>query len=244
MSQLTFGSLSQTFGRKHLTLASLVFFTVGSIVAAVARNFTTLLAGRAVQGVGGGGIIALTEIIITDLVPLRQRGAYFGYQGAIWALGSVSGPLIGGAFAQHASWRWIFWINVPICGVGFVAVILFLRLNPVPGSLITKVVKFDWVGVVLFTASATSFLMAISWGDIMYPWSSWQTILPLLLGVAGIAGFVTYEAYVPHDPLIRLAIFKRRTAMVSYLGTCIHGIILWCMLYYLPLYYECVKGYR
>ncbi|TVY82438.1 Efflux pump FUS6 [Lachnellula suecica] len=241
--QLTFGSLSQTFGRKQLVLLSLVLFTAGSIVAAVAENFTTLLVGRSIQGSGGGGIIALTEIIITDLVPLRERGTWFGYQSAVWAIGSVTGPVIGGAFAERASWTWIYWINLPICCIGFVAVIAFLNLNKVPGSLLPKIAKFDWTGSILLTASATSFVMAISWGNIMFPWSSWRTIVPLVLGIIGLFGFVLYEAKVPADPIIRLSIFKQRTALVSYLGTFIHGILLWCLLYYLPLYYECVLGY-
>ncbi|TVY37590.1 Efflux pump [Lachnellula subtilissima] len=241
--QLTFGSLSQTFGRKHLVILALVLFTVGSTIAAVAKNFTTLLVGRSIQGSGGGGIICLTEIIITDLVPLRERGKWFGFQGAVWAIGSVTGPVIGGGLAQAASWTWIFWINLPICGIGFVAVMAFLKLNRVPGSFIPKVIKFDWVGVFLLTSSATSFVMAVSWGNVMFPWSSWQTLVPVILGVVGLAAFVVYEAKVPVDPITRIAIFKQRTALISYLGTFLHGVILWCLLYYMPLYYECVKGY-
>jgi MFS family permease len=106
--------MSQTFGRKYLVLLSLLLFAVGSIVAVVAKDFTILLVGRSIQASGGEGIISLTEIIITDLVPLRHRGTWFGYQSAIWAIGSVIGPIIGGAFAQRASWRWIYWINLPI----------------------------------------------------------------------------------------------------------------------------------
>ncbi|KAJ5674185.1 Efflux pump [Penicillium macrosclerotiorum] len=241
--QLTFGSLSQTFGRKYLIILSLVLFTAGSIVAAVAQSFTTLLVGRSVQGVGGGGIISLTEVVITDLVPLRQRGTWFGYGSAVWAIGSVTGPVIGGAFAESASWRWIFWINLPICAVGLVMIIVFLNLNRVPGSLGSKLARFDWTGVSLLTVSATSLLLAVSWGNVMYPWSSWKTIVPLVLGILGLIGFVWYEAEIPLDPIVRIAVFNQRTALVSYLGTCIHGIVLWCLLYYLPLYYECVKGY-
>ncbi|KAI4120737.1 MAG: hypothetical protein LQ338_006803 [Usnochroma carphineum] len=235
--------MSQTFGRKYLVLLSLVLFTAGAIVAAVAKNFLTILVGRTVQGCGGGGIISLSEILITDLVPLRERGKWFGYQGAVWAIGSVSGPLIGGAFAASDTWRWIFWINLPICGIGFVAVIAFLNLNRLPGSFLHKLVRFDWVGVVLLMVSATPFLVSISWGDVMFPWPSWRTIVPLVLGVAGLVAFVVYEGTVPHEPIVRLAIFKQRTALVSYIGTFVHGIVLWSLLYYLPLYYECVKGY-
>ena len=92
-----------------MVILALVLFTVGAILAALASNFTVLLVGRTIQGIGGGGIISLTEVLITDLVPLRERGTWFGYQSEVWAVGSVTGPIIGGAFAQNVTWRWIFW---------------------------------------------------------------------------------------------------------------------------------------
>lgn len=226
-----------------MLLSAVVFFTVGAITAALATNFTVLLVGRTIQGIGGGGIISLVEVLITDLVPLRERGLWFGYQSGVWALGSVTGPIIGGVFAQKVTWRWIFWINLPFCGIGFVAVVLFLHLNKRLGSIYSKLLAFDWIGAITLTASATSFLMAISWGGVMYSWSSWQTILPLLLGAFGIIGFICFESYLAREPLIRFAVFKQRTAMVNYFGTFIHGVVLWCLLYYLPLFYEGVKGY-
>lgn len=106
--QPIFASLSNIFGRKPLIITALVFFTAGCIVAGVANNFTVILVGRSIQGLGGGGVIALTEIIMTDIVPLRQRGKFFGFLSMMWAIGSVSGPLVGGAFAQNVTWRWIF----------------------------------------------------------------------------------------------------------------------------------------
>lgn len=241
--QPTFASLSHIFGRKPVLLLAVVLFTVGAIVAALAKNVAGLLAGRVIQGIGGGGIISLTEVLITDLVPLRDRGTWFGYQSGVWALGSVLGPIIGGAFAQHISWRWIFWINVPICAVGLVAIVTSLRLKRRPGSTATKLLAFDWTGASLLTASATSFLMPISWGGVMFAWSSWRTLVPLILGIAGLSAFIYYEANVARDPVVRLAIFSSRTAIVSYFGTFVHGILLWCLLYYLPLYYEAVKDY-
>ncbi|KAL9021021.1 MAG: hypothetical protein Q9180_008623 [Flavoplaca navasiana] len=102
--QPSFASFSHIFGRKPMILTALVFFLIGAIVAAVARNFAVLLAGRSLQGIGGGGLIALTEIVVADLVPLRLRGQWFGLISAMWALGSVSGPIIGGAFAQGGHW--------------------------------------------------------------------------------------------------------------------------------------------
>ena len=185
----------------------------------------------------------MTEILITDLVPLRERGKWFGVQSVTWALGSVCGPLIGGAFAQKASWRWIFWINLPFCGLGFLTLPFFLRLNHPPGRLSNKLLLFDWIGAFLLTASTTSFLMPVSWGGVMFAWSSPRTLVPLILGICGFFVFVLYEIYVIRTPLIPLSIFGSRTAAVNYFGTMVHGIVLWCLLYYLPLYYEAVKAY-
>ncbi|TVY84960.1 Efflux pump FUS6 [Lachnellula suecica] len=252
--QPVIAGLSHVFGRKELVLASALFFAVGSIVAAVATNFTMMLVGRSIQGIGGGGILTLGEVLVTDLVPLAARGAWFGYLGSMWAIGSVTGPLMGGAFAQNVSWRWIFWINLPIIGTGTVAIIIFLKLDKLPGKLMDKVKSFDWLGSVIFVASTVSFLIPLTWGGIQYPWDSWRTLFPLLIGVAGVVVFGVYEYYLfnkavasqeanPIDPIIRFSIFNNATMLITYGETVIHGIVLWALLYFLPLYYEAVKGY-
>ena len=184
----------------------------------------------------------MTEIVVTDLVPLRWRGQWAGVIAAMWSIGSVSGPLIGGAFAQ-VQWRWIFWINLPFIGVGAVMVPLFLRLNVIPQSIAKKLRRVDWIGSVLFVASMTSFLIPLTWGGVMYSWSSWHTLVPLLVGGAGLIGFCFYEAYLAPEPLLRLSVFGNRTVNIGYATTTLHGMLLWCMLYYQPLYFEAVKGY-
>ena len=187
--------------------------------------------------------MCLTEVLITDLVPLRERGKWFGFQSFAWAVGSVAGPLIGGAFAQEATWRWIFWINLPFCGLGFFTLPFCLRLTSPPGPVADKLLRFNWVGAILLTASTTSFLMPVSWGGVMFPWSSFRTLVPLILGIGGLCAFVIYEIHVPKIPLIPLRIFSSRTAAVNCIGTLVHGMVLWSILYYLPLYYEAVKAY-
>ena len=216
---------------------------MGAIVGALAQSLTSLLVGRSIQGIGGGGILCLTEILITDLVPLRERGKWFGFQSLTWAVGSVTGPLVGGIFAQKVTWRWIFWINVPFCGLGFLTIPFCLRLNHPSGHLGSKLLHFDWAGAILLTASTTSFLMPVSWGGVMFPWSSFRTLVPLILGICGLFAFFIYDSYVVKTPLIPLGILNNRTAAVNYIGTLVHGIVLWGLLYYLPLYYEAVKGY-
>lgn len=328
--QPVIGSLSSLFGRKPLLYTSLVFFGVGAIVAAVAKRgdgMAMLLIGRSIQGIGGGGIIVLAEILTTDLVPLRQRGNYQSIIGMMWALGSVGGPLIGeiisflflfvlspclllffitllhpshitlialfhksyipltslshfpcpcftyislppapynklqkivemiwnkqltydpitgGVLAEKATWRWIFWINLPFIGVGSVAIALFLKLTPPSGKLAARLRRVDWIGCILFVGSTVGILIPLTWGGVMYPWSHWRTLVPLLVSIAGLATFVVWEEKFAKEPLIPFRVVKNRTAATNYLGTFLHGLILWCQLYYMPLYYEAVKGF-
>ncbi|EXJ77868.1 hypothetical protein A1O3_09027 [Capronia epimyces CBS 606.96] len=240
--QPNFASLSHIFGRMPVIMASIAFFFVGVMMAGMAKHFNLLLVGRTIQGIGGGGIITMTEIVVTDLVPLRWRGQWTGIISGMWSIGSVSGPIIGGAFAD-VQWRWIFWLNLPFIGVGAVMVPLFLRLNLIPQSIATKLKRVDWFGTVMFIGSMTSFLIPLTWGGVMYSWSSWRTLVPLLIGVAGLVGFCFYEKYLAPEPMLRLSVFANRTANIAYFSTTLHGIILWCLLYYQPLYFEAVQGY-
>ncbi|KAL1301487.1 hypothetical protein AAFC00_005733 [Neodothiora populina] len=244
--QPVIGSFSSIFGRKLLIFISLAFFGVGAIVAAVAKDgdgMAMVLIGRSIQGIGGGGAIVLAEILTTDLVPLRVRGNYQSMIGMMWALGSVGGPLIGGVFAEKVTWRWIFWINLPFIGVGGVMIALFLNLAPLSGSLKAKLARIDLVGCVLFVGSTVGFLIPLTWGGVMYPWSSWRTLVPLLVSLAGLVAFIVWEEYYAKEPMIPFRVMKNRTAAINYLGTFLHGLILWCQLYYMPLYYEAVKHY-
>jgi MFS family permease len=181
----------------------------------LAGNFTIVLVGRTIQGVGGGGIIALTEIVVTDLVPLAQRGQWFSLLSAMWSVGTVTGPLIGAGFAQNVTWRWIFYINLPILGAGLVFVFLFLHQAKVPGGIGEKLKRFDWVGSVLFTAATTAFLFGLSTGGVMHPWGSYQVLLPLLLGVVGILLFGYWEFKVAGVPIIDKKIFNNWDMIVS-----------------------------
>ncbi|KAJ5865122.1 uncharacterized protein N7529_007038 [Penicillium soppii] len=241
--QPSFASFSNIFGRRPMILISLLFFTAGAVICAIANDFTYMLIGRSIQGVGGGGIISLSEVIITDLVPLRWRGQYFGILSAMWSAGSVTGPILGGGFAEKVSWRWIFYINFPFIGVGGILVILFLNLKLAPSSLVEKLRRIDYVGTVIFVGSMSSFLIPLSWGGISYDWDSWRTLVPLIVGGVGLLVFAYYEYRFATDPIIPPVIFQNRTATVSFIGSVLQGLILWCALYYLPLYYEAVKEF-
>ncbi|EEA23397.1 hypothetical protein TMatcc_002261 [Talaromyces marneffei ATCC 18224] len=241
--QPLFASLSNIFGRRPIMVISIVLFFVGCLVSGLANNFTTMLVGRSIQGVGGGGILALTEIIVTDIVPLRLRGQYLGILNGMWTIGSVAGPVLGGGFSESVSWRWIFYINFPFAGVGLVMTVLFLRLNFIPTSLLAKLRRIDYIGATIFMASTTSFMIPLSWGGVQYSWSSWRTLVPLILGFVGLLAFAYYEYRYAEHPIIPLEIFTSKTATVSFIGTVIQGLVLWCALYFCPLYFQAVKGY-
>ncbi|KAL8920901.1 MAG: hypothetical protein Q9172_004288 [Xanthocarpia lactea] len=240
---LNWASFSHIFGRRPVLLLALVVFASGAIICGVSHSFTVMLVGRSVQGAGAGGLLALTQILLTDMVPLRDRGKYLALLSIVWAIGSVMGPIIGGALSQHGQWRWVFWINLPIVGVGFIGIVFFLKLHYRNRAIDVKLAEIDYVGSFLFTASATSFLIPITWGSVMYPWSSWHTLVPLTLGVAGLLAFCLYEAKFASATLLPLRLFKNRTTTISYFGTFIHGMILWSMLFYLPLYFQGVHSY-
>lgn len=241
--QPTFASLSNIFGRIPLIVTSLLLFLSGTLVAGLSQAFYVLLIGRTLQGLGGGGLQSITEVVVTDLVPLRVRSKYFAVISGAWSIGSVTGPVIGGVFTQKVSWRWMFYINLPFIGIALVIVPSFLRLKSVRATVSTKLHRIDYFGVFLFTASATSFLIPITWAGVEHPWVSWRTLAPLSIGVVGIILFLLYEAYLAPEPLVPLSIFRTRTSCIAYLAETAQGIIMWCILYYLPLYFEASKSY-
>ncbi|KAK2882612.1 hypothetical protein FQN49_000184 [Arthroderma sp. PD_2] len=241
-------TLSDAFGRRSIIIIALVIFAVGAIVCAIAHNWTQMLAGRTVQGIGGGGIIALTTVLVTDMVPLRERAKFFACISGVWAVGSTTGPIIGGALAEAGAWQWIFWLNLPIIGISMAGIMPFLRLSSRPRTLSERFALFDYPGSALFIASLTSFLIPITWGGVQYPWNSWHTLVPLVLGAAGLVGFGIYEflskswngkrpVFIPPN------VFRNRSVGILYVGSVFHGLILYSMVYYMPEFFQAVKNY-
>ncbi|KAL4869563.1 hypothetical protein BDV12DRAFT_185070 [Aspergillus spectabilis] len=235
-------TLSNIFGRRPVILVSLVLFFVGALVAGIAKDFTHILIGRCIQGVGGGGISVLSEVVVTDLVPLRLRGYYYGILSAMYSLGSVLGPILGGGFSENVTWRWIFYINFPFIAISTILVLFFFRLQTPPGNLSYKLRQIDYAGTILFVGSISSFLIPLTWGGVLYSWTSWRTIVPLLIGVAGMVTFTIYS-FKASNPMIPHSIFGNRSATVAFITSSLQGLILWGALYYLPLYYQAVREF-
>lgn len=240
--QPLFGQTADIFGRRDLTLLSVALFALGSGIAGGANSTAMMIGGRTVQGIGGGGINVMVEIVVCDLVSLRERGKYVGIIGSMWAIGSVVGPIVGGALSQHTTWRWIFYINLPLSGAALALLIPFLRLNyRREGTIIDRLKRVDYLGNTILILAVISVLLALTWGGTVHAWSSWRTIVPLVLGLAGLAGFLVYEASpAVKEATMPISLFTNRTSATTYLLSFLHGIILYWACYFLPVYFQAV----
>ncbi|KAK1976438.1 major facilitator superfamily transporter [Colletotrichum cereale] len=236
------GALSDIFGRKELLLSSLFFFTIGTLICApIAHDFTSLLVGRSLQGIGGGGIITMGQIIFADIVPLRLRPKYFTFVLGAWAVGSVLGPLVGGLFAQYGTWRWCFYINFPFCALGFIMVPLFVRLSTEKTLLVAKLRRIDGLGSFLFIGGMTSFLIGISWAGVQFAWFSFATIAPIVAGAVAVSASLLWERYGATEPFLRPSIFYCWSAVAGYFSAFCQGFLLFCALYYIPFLFTSVR---
>lgn len=236
------GALADVFGRKPIMLLSVTFFAIGSALAGSARNMNMMIAARVIQGVGGGGILNLSDIIVSDLVPLAERGIYEGLLGLVWAFASGIGPPVGGAFAQKISWRWIFYLNLPFTVTAFTLVIFFMRVRTPEGSVREKIGLVDWTGNVIIIVGTSLAIIGLTWGGIHYPWKSAQVLAPLIGGMCLICFFIYYEAKFPKVPTIPLDIMANRTSFSGYMSTFFHGIVSISMIYYLPVFFQVCLG--
>lgn len=220
----------------------MALFFIGSIVFSTAKNMNTIIVGRVLQGLGGGGIDVLTEVILADMTTLQERSTYLGLMGIPSAIGNILGPSVGALFASYASWRWIGWVNLPILGVATPLLFFFLNLRRVKldASLGGNLARLDWIGMMLMIIGITIFVLPLSWAGSLYPWASWQTLLPMLLGVVVLVGFGFYEAY-PASPIVPHRLFHSTTANMTLVGVFFHGAILVSLLQYLPLIYQAVQ---
>ncbi|KAF7301264.1 MFS domain-containing protein [Mycena indigotica] len=238
------GSLADAFGRRPITLISIAFFAVGSAIAGAAQNMQMLIAARAVQGVGGGGILALSEILVADLVPLAERGIYQGMVGLVWSFASSIGPPIGGALASvdHKAWRWLFYLNLPVSGFAFILVVVYLNVRRPEGSTRTRLAQVDWMGNAMVITGSGLAIIGLAWGGIRYPWDSVQTLAPLVIGLSMLVAFAVYEAKVPTHPTIPLDVIGNRTSLSGLLATAVHAITSISVIYYMPVYFQACFG--
>ncbi|KAJ6511410.1 major facilitator superfamily domain-containing protein [Mycena vitilis] len=235
------GGLAEAFGRRPVVVGTLLLFVIGSAVCGAAQNTAMLICGRVIQGAGAGGIFSLTQIILSDLVSLHERGKYNGLFGLAWALAGGLGPLVSGSLASQGQWRWLFYLNVPTGSILVALLLVFLKVPTPPGTLKQKLVKIDWIGLSILIPSTCAALIGLTWGGVTHPWKSSQVLVPLCVGLVGIVAAATYEWVWAKNPIIPFHLVSNRTSLSGYLQMGITAVCLMDLVYYLPIYYQTCK---
>jgi EmrB/QacA subfamily drug resistance transporter len=231
-----YGKISDMFGRKKIFQAAIIIFLVGSVLCGASQTMNQLIIFRGLQGIGAGGLIVLAMATVGDVVSPRERGKYQGYFGAVFAVSSVAGPLLGGLFTDHLSWRWVFYINLPIGVFALIAIATRLHL-PVKRAKH----KIDFTGAGLLALSVATLLLATVWGGIDYPWASIQIIGLFATSIISAILFVIREHYAK-EPIIPLELFKESVFRVSSLLSFLVGMVMFGALIFLPEYQQLVRG--
>ncbi|KAK1767504.1 putative multidrug resistance protein fnx1 protein [Phialemonium atrogriseum] len=242
--QPLFGQLANIFGRRWITMAIVMLFTLGSAIAGGASNGAMLIAGRAIQGMGSGGINMIVDVIVSDLVPLRERGNYMAFVLLVYFVGMALGPYVGGAIVETTTWRWVFYINLPVGGVSMLMIYLFLHVKSNKEMpLAQKLRRIDYIGNILVIASTVAILYALTYGGTRYPWSSWRIVLPLVLGLAGLGVFIFFETTkFVKEPVVPARLLANRTSAVVLAVTFMNSALLFWMLFFVPVYFQAVLG--
>ncbi|KAI9277507.1 major facilitator superfamily domain-containing protein [Umbelopsis sp. AD052] len=240
--QPLFSKFSDICGRKVILLVGTAIFLFGSILSGAATNMIMLIVSRAISGIGGSAILSMVFVIISELVPLEQRGKYQGIVNAVFAISSVFGPLIGGSFTDHVTWRWNFYINLPIGAVAM-AIIFFCLDSPIPkGTIKEKFKRVDYVGTMIVLSFATLFLLAMNFGGQTFPWKSAAVIVPLVLTVVLIIALCVVESRFAKEPIMPPRLFKARSVVAIMCTNFFFGATFFAMVYYLPVYMQVVRG--
>jgi MFS family permease len=226
-------------------VANVFIFEVGSVVCAAAPTSNALIAGRAITGAGAAGIVVGGLAVITNLVPLRKRPKYQGFVGALFGLASIIGPTVGGAFTTHLSWRWCFWISVPIAGVALAGLIFVLPASEPPakleGPIAEAVKRFDPVGNLIVIPGIVCLLLGLQWGPI-YSWRSSRVVTLLVLGPALLATFAAVQFWVRENGTIPPRIICQRSIAAGAIVTLGVGAALISSTFYLPIYFQAIRG--
>ncbi|KAK1458623.1 major facilitator superfamily transporter [Colletotrichum cuscutae] len=237
--------MSDIFGRKLTIMTAAATFMAGSLIAALAGNIQALIAGRTVQGLGGGGSLVLITIVIGDIFKLEDRAKYYGMTGIVYGIASAVGPVLGGVFTQTIGWRCCFFINLPFDGVALVVLFFTLKVETPKEPLTTSLRDLDWIGFLLIIGGTICFLYGLETGaGGIVPWNSALVICLILFGVLILALFIIWEARFAKNPVIPFRIFRKVTNIASFTLACIHSFVFIAYDYFLPLYFQVVLGFK
>jgi EmrB/QacA subfamily drug resistance transporter len=236
-----YGKLGEVFSRRSLFIFGTLLFILGSGLCGGSNSMNMLIASRVVQGLGGGGVYSLVNVIVTDLVPLKDVGKYLSFTGLVWAIADVAGPLVGGAFAEYASWRWCFYINLCISPISLIITLLVLKVPAPTVTLGHAVRNFDYIGALAMTGGTTMVLLGISWGGVTFPWNSGNVIGTIVGGAVLVIIFAVYEHFVK-EPLIPPVFLRNRAVMSILIAEFFYGAVLLAMMYYVPQFFQLVFG--
>ncbi|KAI9474078.1 MAG: major facilitator superfamily domain-containing protein [Benjaminiella poitrasii] len=240
--QPLFSKFSDIFGRKWILMFGIVVFLLGSVLCGAAKTMIMLIVCRAIAGIGAAAIFSMVFIIFSDLVPLEQRGKYQGIVNAVFALSSVFGPLIGGSFTDYVSWRWNFYINLPIGAVAMIILFIFLKLPTPQGRLSEKLKRVDYAGTIIVLIFATLFLLALNFGGQTFPWKSAAVIVPLVLSILLVGLLAVVEKKFVKEPLMPPRLFRNRSVVSVLITNWFFGMTFFSAIYYLPVYFQVVRN--
>ncbi|KIJ12269.1 hypothetical protein PAXINDRAFT_101285 [Paxillus involutus ATCC 200175] len=216
--QPLYGRLSDIFGRKAALCLAMVVFMIGSLLSGFSSSIIELIVYRGFAGAGGGGIINMAQIIISDVVSLRDRGKYQGIMSGVVALGYAIGPPVGGVLSERVSWRWCFWVNLPVSLSAICTVLYVLPLKPVEGGVKRKLLAVDYVGTGLTLVGSVLIILPLIWGGVTFPWNSPIVLAPLCSGVLVIFLFCCWEWKGANLPIVPMHIFKHATVTGVYIA--------------------------
>ncbi|KAI8610874.1 major facilitator superfamily domain-containing protein [Chytriomyces sp. MP71] len=238
-----YGKFADLFGRKATFLMAVAIFELGSVICAVSTSMAILIAGRAVAGIGGGGIMSLCLIMLSDIVSIQDRGKYQGFIGGTYSFASVVGPLIGGVFVDRLTWRWCFWINLPIGFLTFAIVLFLLKLPSPEGNFNEKLRRVDFVGITLLTIAIVLLLVPLQLGGGEWAWNAWYTIVSFITSIAFFAIFAVYEGRIDDaNAIVPYSIFSNSSVpALLFIAICVGGCLFPAM-YYVALFFQVVQG--
>ncbi|KAK1757802.1 major facilitator superfamily domain-containing protein [Echria macrotheca] len=236
------GKISDIWGRKPIMLIAVGIFWVGSLLCGLSKNMGMLIAVRALQGVGGGGIIILVNICISDLFSMRKRGVYFGAMGIVWAAAGGIGPVLGGVFTSKVSWRWCFYVNLPISGVGMLILARVLKLYNPRTAMREGLAAVDWLGSLSVLGATLMVMLGLEFGGVTKPWDSATVVCLIVFGCLMAVLFGLVEWKVAKFPIIPMRLFGVRSNVASLLVSAFQGFVFISGSYYLPLYFQSVLG--